>query len=157
MILSVISAICRTVEFLSRQVASVTTTVTRGAPKHMKSAICSSTEFASRSRSRQIYQYMLSLCVKFPFVLPTVFPGQFPVCWFRPVRLLNTVLLPVLDCLPAQPPSHHVLPILFQIYLSTGRHRWTALSNPFLIALTAGLPRREFLTLLRSAARLRRP
>ncbi len=31
-----------------------------------------------------------------PVATSTVFPGQFPVCCFNPVRALNTVLFPVL-------------------------------------------------------------
>jgi len=44
---------------------------------------------------------LLSLWVYFPCAFVTVFPGQLPVCWFSPVRLLNTVLFPTFG-LPAR-------------------------------------------------------
>ena len=79
-------------------------TVTSGRPKRMKSRAISSSSDVEASEyvpGRSTMRYMLSRKPKKPSALPTVLPGQLPVCCFSPVRALKTVLLPVFG-LPAK-------------------------------------------------------
>src|SRR5699024_1021885 len=82
-----------------------------------------------------------------PQAQPTVFPLQFPVCWRRPVRRLNIVLLPTFgfparataaappSSLPAAKPAEpYVSPI---IYPPTGRGAACAAPHPLILTSRA--------------------
>ena len=92
-------------KLFSKQVASITTIVASGFWKQIKSlAISSSSEFDIKEYVPGISKIkkFLLLYSKYPEAFETVFPGQLPVCWCIPVKLLNIVDLPTLG-LPAKP------------------------------------------------------
>ena len=104
-VFGIICATCMAkIKLRSKQQASHTTTAASGCSKQRKSRVASSSaEFAvneyapGKSTSRTSFLPQR----KCPSAVPTVFPLQLPVCWCRPVRALNTVLLPTLG-LPAR-------------------------------------------------------
>ncbi len=96
--------------FRSRHVASQTTATASGFPKHIKfratssSAECAIREICPRNVNQHIrvfFRTAVSLCIC------NRLSGQFPVCWLRPVKLLNSVLFP--DIWIARNCNHFIL------------------------------------------------